>query len=61
VYTDTDSLILLIRTENVYKDMAEMHEHFDFSDYKLEHPIYKALNKENIILNKKVSGKFKDE
>ncbi|CAG8714399.1 17270_t:CDS:2, partial [Dentiscutata erythropus] len=54
VYTDTDSLILLIRTENVYKDMAEMHEHFDFSNYKLEHPIYKALRKEKIILNKKV-------
>ncbi|CAG8771916.1 22015_t:CDS:2, partial [Dentiscutata erythropus] len=48
VYTDTDSLILLIRTENVYKDMAEMHEHFDFSDYKSEHPIYKALGKEKI-------------
>ncbi|CAG8745973.1 32384_t:CDS:2, partial [Racocetra persica] len=53
-YTDTDSFILLIRTENVYKDMAEMHEHFDFSDYKLEYPIYKALRKEKIILNKKV-------
>ena len=27
VYTDTDSLILLIETKNVYKDMSEMHEH----------------------------------
>ncbi|CAG8811059.1 25548_t:CDS:2, partial [Dentiscutata erythropus] len=61
VYTDTDSLILLIQTENVYKDMAEMYEYFDFSDYKPEHPIYKALGKEKIILNKKVPGKFKDE
>ncbi|CAG8484849.1 17213_t:CDS:10, partial [Cetraspora pellucida] len=55
VYTNTDSLILLIRTENVYKNMAEMHEHFDFSNYKLEHLIYKALKKEKIILNKKSS------
>ncbi|CAG8820549.1 7307_t:CDS:2, partial [Dentiscutata erythropus] len=35
--------------------MAEMYEYFDFSDYKPEHPIYKALGKEKIILNKKVS------
>ncbi|CAG8833220.1 31244_t:CDS:2, partial [Gigaspora margarita] len=61
VYTDTDSLILLIQTENIYKDIAEMHEHFDFSDYKPKHPIYKALGKEKISLNKKVPGKFKDE
>ncbi|KAF0437759.1 zinc finger protein: PROVISIONAL [Gigaspora margarita] len=38
-----------------------MHEHFDFSDYKPEHPIYKALGKEKIILNKKFPGKFKDK
>src|SRR5277367_3080532 len=31
VYTDTDSLIILFQTPGVYKDMAEMHEHFDFS------------------------------
>ncbi|CAG8552482.1 13913_t:CDS:2 [Acaulospora colombiana] len=61
VYTDTDSLILLIRTENVYKDMVEMQEHLDFSDYKPEHPIYQALGKEKIMLNKKVPGKYKDE
>jgi hypothetical protein len=61
VYTDTDSLILLIRTENVYNDMVEMYEHFDFSDYKPDHPIYQALGKEKIELNKKVPGKYKDE
>ncbi|CAG8735720.1 543_t:CDS:2 [Dentiscutata erythropus] len=31
------------------------------NDYKPEHPIYEALGKEKIILNKKVLGKFKDE
>jgi hypothetical protein len=41
--------------------MVEMQEHFDFSDYKPEHPVYQALGKEKIALNKKVPGKFKDE
>ncbi|CAG8459599.1 35483_t:CDS:10 [Gigaspora margarita] len=61
VYTDTDLLILLIQIANVYKDMAEMHKHFDLSNYKPEHSIYKALRKEKISLNKKVPGKFKNE
>ncbi|CAG8840000.1 8878_t:CDS:2, partial [Gigaspora margarita] len=36
------------------ENMVEMQEHFDFSDYKPEHPIYQALGKEKIMLNKKV-------
>ena len=53
-YQDTDSLIYEIETEDIYKDMSEMKEHFDFSDYKMDHPLYNESNK-------KVIGKFKDE
>jgi len=52
--TDTDSLKYLIYTDDLYKDMREMKEHFDFSDYPKNHPCYDPTNK-------KIIGKFKDE
>src|SRR5277367_6297811 len=54
VYTDTDSLILLIETENIYKDMLEMHKHFDLSDYPSEHDLVKSLPERAWKRNKKV-------
>ena len=55
-YTDTDSFILEIRTEDVYKDFLnpELNKHMDFSDYSEDHICYNTSNK-------KVLGKFKDE
>lgn len=52
--TDTDSLVYHIETEDFYKDMYEMREHFDMSEYSKTNPIYDETNK-------KVIGKFKDE
>ena len=52
--TDTDSLTYQIFTEDLYQDMLEMKDLFDFSDYPKNHPCYD-------IANKKVLGKFKDE
>ena len=54
LYTDTDSLLLEIQTEDVYKDMAEHAEFYDTSNYPQDHPLYNAANK-------KVLGKMKDE
>ena len=56
VYTDTDSFILNIMTDDIYEDLeeTEFNNYFDFSDYSKEHELY---NKNN----KKVLGKFKDE
>ena len=54
VYTDTDSLILEIQTEDVYQDMQETPWVYDTSNYPKEHPLYS-------ITNKKVLGKMKDE
>ena len=41
--------------------MIEIYKYFDFSDYKPDYPIYKALKKEKNELNKKVPGKYKDK
>ena len=54
LYTDTDSLLLEIRTENVYEDMGASAGLYDTSDYPKDHPQYSAKNK-------KVVGKMKDE
>ena len=52
--TDTDSFFYEIKTNDVYEDMKEMSEFFDFCDYPKEHPLFSEVNK-------KVLGKFKDE
>jgi hypothetical protein len=53
IYTDTDSLVYDIKTDDLYSEMFEMKEYFDLSDVKID----KFKSNEN----KKVVGKFKDE
>ena len=55
-YTDTDSFILEIQTEDVYEDFLkpELNKYMDFSEYDKSHKCYNESNK-------KVLGKFKDE
>lgn len=52
--TDTDSFVYHIKTDDFYKDMKEMKEHYDMSEYSVESGLYNGENK-------KVIGKFKDE
>ena len=54
IYTDTDSLLLDIQTEDVYKDMKEHLWLYDTSNYPKDHPLYDSRNK-------KVLGKMKGE
>ena len=54
LFTDTDSLCYHIKTEDIYQDMFERKEEFDFSDYPKESKFHDPTNK-------KVIGKFKDE
>ena len=54
LYTDTDSLLLKIKTENVYQDMAKHSHLYDMSDCPEDHPLHSTANK-------KVLGKMKDE
>ena len=47
LYTDTDSLLLQIQTEDVYKDMAECPDLYDTSNYPKDHPLYSEKNKKS--------------
>src|SRR3954451_16275125 len=69
-YTDTDSLIIEIETEDVYADMIEDADLYDFSDYPEEHPLLEKLPPDQWVIlpdgtrelkNMKVIGKWKDE
>ena len=54
LYSDTDSLLLAIETENLYEDFQKIQDEFDFSDYPNDHPLHCDKNK-------KVVLKMKDE
>ena len=54
LYTDTDSLLVEIKTEDVYEDMKEHMDWYDTSDYPREHELYSEENKKQL-------GFFKDE
>ena len=54
LFTDTDSLCYEIETRNVYKDLCNNKENFDFIYYPEKSKFYDKTNK-NVI------GKFKDE
>ena len=54
LYTDTDSLLLEIETDDVYKDIETNKNLYDTSDYPKEHPLHSNTNK-------KVLGKMKGE
>ena len=54
LYTDTDSHVIEVETEGIYRDMLENKDLYDFSEYPTDQSNYN-------IENKKVLGKFKDE
>ncbi len=64
-FTDTDSLLYEIETEDIYADMRQYHEHFDLSNYPDNHQIFKDDSSETIkwlkSKNKKIVGRMKDE
>jgi len=54
LYTDTDSFIFEVECEDIYADMKENEDLYDFSDWPRDHALFDEKNK-------KVIGKFKDE
>ena len=57
LFTDTDSFLYEIETEDFYKDITgDVRDRFDTSDYKENHPSGIPTG-----INKKVLGMFKDE
>ena len=61
LYTDTDSFIIEVETDDVYRDMIDHKELYDFSNYPKEHRLRKAVGEDFIEKNKAVIGLFKDE
>ena len=53
-YTDTDSFILQVETDDVYKDIKDIQSQYDRSNYNNKHFLFSNENK-------KVLSKFKDE
>src|SRR5436190_7748143 len=47
-YTDTDSLLVQIQTDDINADLINMADQFDFSDYPIDHPVHQILGKERI-------------
>ena len=54
LFTDTDSLCYEVKTDDIYKDMADQKHLYDFSEYPTDHPLFSTVNK-------KVIGAFKCE
>ena len=54
LYTDTDSVIIHVTTDDISADMQANISDYDTSNYPADHPLYSTNNK-------KVIGKFKDE
>ena len=54
IYTDTDSFVIEVETDDIYKDMLEDGHLYDFSDYSKDHPNFS-------LTNKKVYDIFKDD
>ena len=57
---DTDSLIVYIKTDDIYKGIAEdVETRFDTSNYELERPLPKGKNEKTIGLMKgELGGKI---
>ena len=54
IYTDIDSFVIQVKTDDIYNNMLEDSHLYDFSEYPKNHPNCS-------LTNKKVLGKFKDE
>jgi hypothetical protein len=54
IISNTDSLVLKIKTTDLNKDLEELKDNFDFSNYSKDHVLYDSSKK-------KVPGYFKDE
>ena len=54
LFTDTDSLCVEIETEDIYMDMQDDKDYYDFTEYPKDYFLYSTENQA-------VVGKFKDE
>ena len=43
-YTDTDSLVFHTKSDDIYKDLNDIKDEIDFSDYPISHECYDTTN-----------------
>jgi hypothetical protein len=64
-FTDTDSLLVRIQTEDIWKDFRSLANYLDISDYSEEHILFDCQEKNKLLdykhENKKRPGTFSDE
>ena len=64
-FSDTDSLLVHVQTDDLYKDLEELEEHLDFSDFKRSsikenYPSHlRKVDANGDVPNRKKPGKFK--
>ena len=59
-YIDRDSFIISIKTEDIYKDIAEdVETRFHSSNYKIERPLHRGNNKVIRLMKDELGGKIK--
>ena len=57
-YIDTDSFIVNLKTEDIYKDIPEdVETRFDTSNYEIDRPLLKGKSKKVIRLTKDELGR----
>ena len=62
VYKDTDSLLYLVVTNNLYSDMGNIKHLFDLSDYQTSHPLSDASSKKvPLTMTDELQGKVLEE
>ena len=54
LFTDTDSFCMQIETPDINDTIRDMEEHYDLSNFPVDHPMYSSKNK-------KIPGKMKIE
>ena len=54
IYTDTDSFVIEVVTDDIYKDMYEDRHLYDFSDYPKDHQNYNVVNKKYMVFLKMI-------
>ena len=61
-YVDTDSFTVYIKTDHIYKDVAEdVETRFDTSNYELDRPLSKGKNKKMNWINQRSNELIKKD
>ena len=55
IYTDTDSFIIQVETDDIYEDMLENKNLYDFSDYPKNHPNYDMTKIQKVLMKLKMN------